>query len=467
MKAIKGLVVAFLMTLTVSIAHAACLDGTVGNCTTEDGLPGKRTCVGGRWDECVANPHEEPIHGHIRPKYVVLTVIYSPPGTAGGRSSSSVVYGSGSTAGTTTSVSKSFRHSHSVSVKSSSGFIGGFDLGLSFGYSHNSSDGKSIDVRKAATTAIRADGPPKDGIDHDRDIIYLWLNPQIEISLTSRSAAWTFTGDEVAVIQWVYVAWLKDPSTMPQGVRQLFEHYGITAQDIANILQRDPFAGGASTPDPNRFKPLNMTFPYTPPFSATDPVPTYTFSVSESSTSAITSSTQDEYDVGLSVSAGAEFMRLYDVAIQNQNSWKWTHTTSLSRSTGTTESASVTVGGPAFGYTGSTLMGVHYDTIYKTFLFTPIEHLDDAPLSLNGRIVSSAGKPLVGKGISVTTNGITHRTFTDAQGQYRFFENISGPVRLEVDGLTRTVSQVPADTIIDVRMREASFDIGMGDEPWF
>ena len=47
--------------------------------------------------------------GQLRPNYHLLTVLYAPPGTSGGNSSSMVQYTNGSTTGTTVSIDSSFQ----------------------------------------------------------------------------------------------------------------------------------------------------------------------------------------------------------------------------------------------------------------------------------------------------------------------------------------------------------------------
>jgi len=171
-------------------AAALCLDGTTSECRV-DGKPGTRICIGGHFTPCLAsNDGSPPEYGTVTPKYYVLTIVYAPPGSQGSNSSSSVVYGSNSTLGTTTSASSSFKQDYSVtaSVK-----VGSFvDGSLRFSYARTAGSSESLDVKKSNTTTIQDPGPPVDGIDHDRDIIYLWLNPKLDVAITSSSAAWTF-----------------------------------------------------------------------------------------------------------------------------------------------------------------------------------------------------------------------------------------------------------------------------------
>ena len=101
-----------------------------------------------------------------------------------------------------------------------------------------------------------------------------------------------------------------------------------------------------------------------------------------------------------------------------------------STATGTAESASVTVGGPSFGYTGPTDISVYYDTIYKSFLFVPLTGLP----ARRGILRSLSGVPLANEEIVVTAGNRKVRTFTDARGEYRIFEALPGALEVQVRG---------------------------------
>jgi hypothetical protein len=445
----------------INQASAMCVDGTVSNCTV-NGKHGTRECVGGRFTPCLVEEGQPGgQQGTLMPKYYVLTVAYAPPGTQGGHSSSSVTYGSGSTTGTTTSASQSFKQNYSISVTAGGGFLGSAQAGVSFSYGHSATDNKSLDVKKSATTTIRVDGPSQDGVNHDHDVIYLWLNPKINLVLTSNSAAWTFSGTDTAEIQYVYVGWLKAPSTMPPGVVQALQRHGITQADFPDILKRDQFAGSVRRPpifpilphplDPVRFQSVHTTFPYEPPFSATDSVPTYSFNLTGSVTSAAGHTAQDDYKVGVTISAGVDFLGLAKSSLKTDDSWDWTNTSSTSNSSASTQSASVTIGGPAFGYTGPTEMEVYFDTVYSTFLFRPLE--PGTPLAVEGMLKSRAGKPVPRKEVTIVANGVTYRTFTNAKGEYRFFGKIHGPVKLQSSGVIKSLPSVAPSRPIELRMQ--------------
>jgi hypothetical protein len=356
--------------------------------------------------------------GQVRPSYHLLTVVYAPPGTNGGRSSSQVVYGSESTTGTTDSTSNSFKEG--VTVTASAGVdIGIVNLGGSaeFTASQTSTSSSSVEINKSSNNEITVTGPSEDGINHDYDIFYLWLNPLLTVTLDHlNNLTWEIGVDGPTMdIQYVYASWLKDPSQMPPGVAQKLAGAGLTAADYAQILAADPFSSGSTTIDFNRFVPTTHSFPYEPPVTANDPVPTITYSQTNSTTFTNTQEVDNEYGVTATVSAGIQVF--YDAKLQVSGSLEWTNKSTTTQTTGATQSASVTIGGPSFGYTGPTDVNVYWDTVFSSFMFA---FAATTPVAV-GTLVDSAGDPIPHKRVTLSTNGRRLRTFTDAHGVYRFY----------------------------------------------
>jgi hypothetical protein len=52
---------------------------------------------------------------------------------------------------------------------------------------------------------ITVPGPLVNGINYDLDLIYLWLYPQVDLSLTSSSGVWTFAGADRADITFAFI----------------------------------------------------------------------------------------------------------------------------------------------------------------------------------------------------------------------------------------------------------------------
>jgi hypothetical protein len=430
----------------VESAHAtemmACIDGTIVACVI-NGQPGERECVSGRWTPCMPTgdpaptpsptPTPGPVTGTVRPQYAILTVVYAPPGTQGG-TPSSVSYGSGSSTGIVTSTTHSFKQGYGVTA--SGGVI--TKIGGSFNYTRSSSRTDAMDIKKVDSTTITVRGPGVDGIHHDRDLIYLWLNPQVRLDLTPTSAAWTFGDTSTADIQYVYVGWLQNPSSMPPGVVSRLQSYGITPAEYPEILKADPFAT-ANTIDPARFIVLNTTFPYEPPFAPGDPVPTYSFTQTFTGSSSTSTTAQSEYNVKVTAETGFNFFDLFKASLKAEGSWTWTNTSAGTTSAGVSETATVTVGGPSFGYAGPTDMAVYYDVLNRSFLFAPVE---GTLFSVQGQVFSLSGKSVHGKEIVLLADGVKHRTFVNSRGQYRFPVTPSGTPRLFVEGVEQSVSSL-------------------------
>jgi hypothetical protein len=435
-----------------------------------NGRPGHQTCDGGVWGACIANPPHQPppppVTGTLNPKFYVLTVIYAPPGTNGGNSASSVSYAQGSTAGSTVSASDSFKQDYKITAGAEMN-LDGFDTTAeaSVGTSDTSTNKQSTEITFSKTSEINLPGPSVDDIDHDHDKIYLLLSPTIKMTFYQSAPG------QVSRIEWklvggralpFFVGWLNNHvQPIPPAELHALQGAGITPQDYPTILKADPFASlqrvriplnqaigtSSSTPDPRRFQDTNNSFPYEPPLTAKDQQGTQKLTITHTinQTSSVTNET--EYSVGLNVKTSANILDLVIASLKSENTWTWTDETASSTSNGTTESATIVVGGPAFGYQGNIEnVDVYLDTTYKTFLFWPVS---SSSASLSGTVLAPAGKPAAGVEVKVIANGVTHRTFTDSRGQYRVFGRVSGPIRVQVKGVSKDMP-LPSTRKVDL-----------------
>lgn len=429
---------AFVILAGITISQPSwsmCKEGTISNCVV-NGKHGTRECVGGHLTPCLVEPDETPVvHGSATPKYYILTVLYAPPGTAGGKSSSSVEYSNGSTTGSTVSSSSSFKTDTKVSASATGGIFASATVGASFGVSAKEGDSSKLEVKKSTTTTIKDAGPSVDGIDHDRDIIYLLLNPKIDITISGKNVTWNLghTGS-TADLQYVYVGWLKNPSQMPPGLNQKFTSLGFTAADYQTILSADPFATGNTSIDQNRFAQTDTTFPYEPPYAQGETGPTMTFVQKNDLTSTQSHSYENSYSVGMSVGGEVGFTSLFKTTLKVENNWTWTNSGDSSSSSTSSESATVTIGGPAFGYTGPTDMAVYYDTLYKTFMFHP---MSVTTYKAKGTIKFKKGTAAIHREVFLYAGGKRYRTFTNSRGEYHFPGQFTGTMDIEVKGLTK------------------------------
>jgi hypothetical protein len=379
--------------------------------------------------------------GPVFPAYQVLTGVYAPPGTNGGRSSSQVEYGTGSTTGTMISASSSFKAG--VDVTATVGVsVGPVSLGASaeFNASQTATETSSVNISKSTSNQLVVPGPDQDGIQHGNDLIYLWLNPLLNVTIDYQdNVVWEpGVNGETMLIQYVYIDWLLDPSLMPAGVVQALEQAQITTDDYAQIAECDPFYSGSTAIDPNRFVPTKSSFQYEPPEAAGDPVPTMTYTQTSATTATDTEQVQLQYGVTCTVSAGIQGP--FTATVKAAGSLEFTDTSTSTNSTGTTQSASVTVGGPAYGYSGPTDILVYWDTLFNSFMFA----FATGNPAVSGTITDSAGNPVAGEAVTLTIGGETLTTFTGASGGYGFYNATPGKGVLSASGQSTQVT-IPAD----------------------
>ena len=104
--------------------------------------------------------------GSIYPTYIVITLLYAPPGIG-----SEASYGSGSTTGNTVDISNTFKPG--LSFSTSGGFFGN-DIDGSLSVSGGPKTGTSWDVQKETISTLSLKSQI-DNIDHSRDVFYVWL----------------------------------------------------------------------------------------------------------------------------------------------------------------------------------------------------------------------------------------------------------------------------------------------------
>ena len=392
---------------------------------------GSGTCQAG---ECATE-----IRGSLDPRYYVLSVVYSPPGTSSSGPKSSVTYATGSKAGTETKTGSSFKSGVSVTAQKS--ILGFASISASAGYSVTKASSTSLAVSKKDENQIAANGGTSDGIDHDRDTIWLWLNPRVNLSICGSKTDWTLgtRGTSDMRLQYVYVGHLKNPSLMPPGVANELAQHGITTAEYANILTHDPFANGGTFVDTTRFVQTTTSFPYEPPYEAGDVPLSYQLTLTNETTSSSTSSHEKQYKVGVEVSGGNKFTEWAGLSLKVSSEFTWTNSRQTTSSTTSTESATVKVTGPSFGYTGPTNLAVYYDTLYKTFMFKAITYPED----VGGLVLDVRGLPVAHQLVTMTVNGVRHQTVTGLDGSYKFFDAPTGRAELKVDDVAQPVDIAP------------------------
>jgi hypothetical protein len=357
--------------------------------------------------------------GTVVPAYLVLTVVYSPPGSASGRGSS-VTYEADSTTGTTTSASTTFKSGTSSSFDQSAKVYGvGSGSGTGFEASHSVSYSDSMDIKKTTNSTITLTGPSKDEIDHDEDQIWLLLKPNIKLGLSSFVTRWMLA-DTKSPIQPVLAGQLNGHKPMPDGVAKWLNWAGITPKDYPCILARDPLAtqadgitvkdypcirtasqADAKSPfDSGRFAPLDKTFAYTP-LDNSGASSEQGYKISNSQTRTIATAVEDSYTVKSSESPiDASFAGYYSAKANDTSSWGWTNKSTSSTANGKSQSAQLTLRMPSSAYKGSTVIDVYFDTIYNAFAFA-IRQIDTSNVGLQGQLLTKTGKEATHKPVSL------------------------------------------------------------------
>jgi hypothetical protein len=385
----------------------------------------------------VVQPDNQPQSGRFPIPYAVLLLVYAPAGTNAGKSdpnNSLVEYSSGSTAGTTVSITKSFKQTYGITASIGSGKDGSDSQSLGFGlsYADQSSDTSSLDIKKTITNDLKVPGPPSDGIDHSRDRIFILLSPTMNVTIDPQyNMNWglDFAGQNGGVV-YLQMDWLQDLDLFAKvepDVKKRCDAAGMTAGDYAQLLSLNPFAKGPAPIDTNRYQRTDINWPYEPPETDTDAVPVYTRNVSSAVTYTDQSTSQTTWS--LSAALGATFPDLLKLALGGTAAFEWSTTNSTLTTNGTAQIANLAFGGPAAGYSGPTQFIVYLDTVFNTYMFVLS---DDEPMTFSGVLKDAAGQLLANTEVKLTVGSKAYYTYTNARGVYKFYNTPKGEGQVSV-----------------------------------
>jgi hypothetical protein len=401
-----------------------------------------------------------PTVGAVTPKYYVAAIVYSPPGctdTPGFRcaQTSTVTYGSGSSVGAQTSTQSSFRGGVKVdaSVTVGNAATGSLSASASLAFEGSQASGSSMAIAKRQNREIRASGN-QDGINHDQDQFILILSPVVSFSSVDDTVQWSM-GSSSATAQYVVsVANLKNPASNPARMKTL-EDLGFTTADYQTILALNPFANGGTTVDPNRFVPTTWNaVPYETPDTGTEcnggtcSCLAMTNTIANELDSTATTSGQTQYSVGLSLSGQTPGVWPVSAQASVAGSLTWTSSQTSMSSTGSSQTAAVTIQCPSPGYAGPQALDVYWDTIFGTFMFAPHDFKGGArrvEKPTRGRVATDSGAPARHERVDLVYAGKTYHTYTNKQGDYAF-ETVpagAGQTTVKTPKLTVTPGALP------------------------
>jgi hypothetical protein len=342
--------------------------------------------------------HTSPPIGWLNLKYQVVGVTYAPPGPQ-----SFVSYGDTLQVGSAVTNSSSFTTAISESISITAGadlgiFGAGSSVTASAGYTQEDDTSSSIALQTTSATTDKTPGaaPTSTNVDHDYDIIWVWLNPEVQLAVGTDAVGWTGyaynteddaeDGMEVVAL---YVYYLKNPSMIETvdpslwgRLQRAWDTSGLgalTSADFAAILTADPFAASSSynpnTDTTHRFDEMTALGPinYEPPPPGGSPI-TETYTLSTQTTTTAGQGASYTYSVGFTIDAKTSLTVGIDLSADLKSSTmftttdKWSET--LNSVTGKTAELSVT--GPSGPITGPTEYQVWRDNVYGTFMFYPV-----------------------------------------------------------------------------------------------
>jgi hypothetical protein len=366
-------------------------------------------------------------HGYVNPKYVILGVTYAPPGP-----SSYVDYLNSTTLSSTTDTKATFSSKYQTSITTKIGgtFLGGWSAGVSTtstsAYTQASFTSSSDTVSKTTSLKDHTPGPlnPYVGLNHDYDIIWLWLNP-VQLFTLHEDTAYNITS-----VEWdgygfstldqpdlevypVYVGWLNGDilmtadqakplqrawaavETWPSGQGPALTSTG-TSNDFQAIVKSDPYwqctplpSACPTTVDGTRYTlTLNQDLLYVQAPVGGQPITqTYTDSYTQSSTqgqgaSYLYSETFAwEATYGGGGSIGSDFKFSFGTTVNQSNTVEWGNQWDRYLTNSNTQTATASITGPPCVvsgsscnpvYTKSTEFGPYEDNLYGTFMFFPL-----------------------------------------------------------------------------------------------
>ena len=378
--------------------------------------------------------------GYVNPKYIVVGVTYAPPGHL-----SNVTYTESTSLGTTVNHSSSFTSAFSESVSITAGMQsecqggkGGSILGFAGGvcvtgtqsseYSQGSTSSNSITLLNKASIQNRTTGTPDDfnPVNHDYDIVWLWLNPIAAFSIYQSSPSSIQSNgygydmsDQPAMDVWpVLLGYLNgdfhclanDPNCDPEDARVLARSWaegqswpsgegpGLTTVDLSNIAKADPWGAnpsytvtlaGVSPPTTmdGRFTIVpvsgadSQSFDYKQAGPGNGSGLTQTYTNENTMTTTISNGsnymTQEAFGVEVKV-GGSFFWQTVQFDFKQSSTFTWTHS-NLSTSTTISDSTdSLSITGPPCPanpgpcspqYSGFPEFDVYQDNFFGTFMF--------------------------------------------------------------------------------------------------
>jgi hypothetical protein len=341
------------------------------------------------------------VRGYVEPKYKVVGVVFSVPGTQ-----SYVSYNNTTMMGTSTSTAGSFSTNVATSVSISQQFgcnvcgvkDGAFTGTTTTSYTQESDTSASWAVSQS--TSLQNKWSPLTGpsLDHANDVVYVWLNPEAWYTLYPGGPTnilwngYTYNLADDADNMEVYPIHLKDLLN-PNGIAGLDAYTqgrfsrvwapnntdgsgpGLTNQDLLNIAAADPFSnpnytlslgsdGKTSTDSRFTLTPNNI---YQVPGGTNTYTWTYTTTATQGqgakSTYSDSFALEEKFTADLVIAS-------FTFDLKKSTTFTWTDQWNILMSSMMSQSAMVSINGA--GAQGTTEFTVWQDNVYGTFMVYPV-----------------------------------------------------------------------------------------------
>lgn len=344
--------------------------------------------------------------GGVLPQYVVMSVVYAPPGPGGTSTKSSVNYTKTTELGTNTTWASSFTNEESYTTTASLLGVTGILLGASesggAGWTQETDNSQSIAINQTSSLSDIYSGlEPANvaGLDHDNDIVLVWLNAAMDCVA---EPAWTVIAAPAAAECVIYDPMMApgDPDNplpdivqLPVGelngdyslealnpdTYQILQNHGITSAEFLTIAQNDPYyACGASiscvqtigTVIGSNYQRFDLqTNADIIDFGNNGGSTIYP--VVYQATSTLGEAASYSYSITNSFTGSEAFIGNMSELLKTTQTWtnKWASTTT----TMVGQSATATVAEPLSGYDGPSQFEVYKDNVYGTFMFYPTQ----------------------------------------------------------------------------------------------
>jgi hypothetical protein len=396
---------------------------------------------GGTTGQCkgpVCEPLPPTQTGTFSPDYILVTIIYAPPGNK-----SRASYFQGSSAGTNNNVSNAFGQGIKAGVTG--------DIIAEGSYTVTNQTSSSFQVTKTLTSELDNFGTA-DTITHGQDMVYLWLNPEINysqqqspgspvnISLGTVGGAQMnvieLTGDEVT--QKVPIpSWKLTNAT-------------LTTYDLQQLASVDPWLGSANynpASNPNRFV-LETELQLDGPDAAGGDPPGQGVSANDAQQTCTANTTSQQVGADLGTSVGFDFFGASE-KVTAVKSWTMTTTNSYGNCNGSSQTAFVDLVTTTVSF--HDVIDVYFDSIVQSFAYVSATGGIGYPAdgaNVTGTLRNAAGQVLANQAMVATfANGRSRTLFSNAQGIYRIFAVPAGAVKIQSGDITSQVIVKPGPAV--------------------